>query len=47
VSLFQYDNEHDEVVSGIFGALNGSKHAKENKAEDYNSNANNMVPIAS
>ena len=29
------------VVSGIFGALNGSKHAKEKNAEDYDSNTNN------
>jgi len=41
VSLFQYDNDNDEVVSGIFGALNGSKHAKEKNAEDYDSNTNN------
>ncbi|MBO9571606.1 MAG: hypothetical protein J7497_05280 [Chitinophagaceae bacterium] len=40
VPLFQFDNEGDGVVDGIFGALNGSHHAKQKGRQENGSNDN-------
>ena len=38
--MFQFDNKGDDVVDGLVGRLNGSKHAKQAGREEKGSNDN-------
>jgi hypothetical protein len=40
VPLFQFDNKGDQVVGGIVGGVNGSKHAKQKGRQENGSNDN-------